>query len=194
MSKNISPYFCNELDFCIALDFNYVYGNGRTALGEAEYQLKYNNILDFKERKEFADFLFDKMISNCKYIPIANKEDWLISPMPSTRIGKQKLAWLLAKAMAEQTGISFLESNLTCEKPQMKELSIDKKIEVWKQIYKNGYVEISRNIYGKSVLIIDDLYQSGTTMWQYASFLKSLGAFRVFGMVCVKSLKDSDNR
>ena len=194
LSKNISPYFCNELDFCIALDFNYVYGNGRTALGEAEYQLKYNNILDFKERKEFADFLFDKMISNCKYIPIANKEDWLISPMPSTRIGKQKLAWLLAKAMAEQTGISFLESNLTCEKPQMKELSIDKKIEVWKQIYKNGYVEISRNIYGKSVLIIDDLYQSGTTMWQYASFLKNLGAFRVFGMVCVKSLKDSDNR
>ena len=37
LSKNISPYFCNELDFCIALDFNYVYGNGRTELGEAEF-------------------------------------------------------------------------------------------------------------------------------------------------------------
>lgn len=41
--------------------------------------------------------------------------------------------------------------------------------------------------------MVDDLYQSGTTMWEYAKFLKTLGARFVFGIVCVKSLRDSDN-
>lgn len=41
--------------------------------------------------------------------------------------------------------------------------------------------------------MVDDLYQSGATMWEYAKFLKSLGAICVFGIVCVKSLRDSDN-
>lgn len=35
--------------------------------------------------------------------------------------------------------------------------------------------------------------ESGTTMWQYVKFLKKMGAKMVFGGVCVKSLKDSDN-
>lgn len=30
-------------------------------------------------------------------------------------------------------------------------------------------------------------------MWEYAKFLKDMGAKSVFGVVCVKSLKDSDN-
>jgi len=195
LSKNISQYFRGELDFCIASDFNYIYGNGRTEIGEAEYQLKYNNeSLRDEDRERYADFLLDRMLSNCQYIPIGNKADWFVSPMPSTRGGKQKLAWLLAEEMAAQLDISFLDATLNCSKPQMKELSVDDKIEVWEDIYRNGCVEISNDIRGKNVLIIDDLYQSGTTMWQYARFLKGLGAARVFGVVCVKSLKDSDNR
>lgn len=195
LSKNISQYFCDELDFCIASDFNYVYGNGRTEIGEAEYQLKYNNdSISAEDREKYADFLLERMLGNCQYIPIGNRADWFVSPMPSTREGKQKLAWLLAEEIAVQLDISFLDSTLNCNKPQMKELSVDEKIEVWEEIYRNECVEISNNIYGKNVLIIDDLYQSGTTMWQYARFLKGLGAIRVFGVVCVKSLKDSDNR
>ena len=45
----------------------------------------------------------------------------------------------------------------------------------------------------KDVIIIDDLYQSGVSMWSYAKFLKSLGAKRVMGISAVKSLRDSDN-
>lgn len=195
LSKNISQYFNDELDFCIASDFNFAYGNGRTEIGEAEYQLKYNcENLRSEDRERYAHFLLDRMLNNYQYLPIINGEDWLISPMPSTRSGKQKLAWLLAEEMSIQLKMSFLDSTLNCDKPQMKELSIVEKIEVWNEIYQKGYVGISNSIQGKNVLIIDDLYQSGTTMWQYARFLKSQGAINVFGMVCVKSLKDSDNK
>ena len=46
----------------------------------------------------------------------------------------------------------------------------------------------------KKVLIVDDLYQSGTSMWSYAKYLKSLGATEVLGLVAVKSQRDSDNQ
>ena len=75
----------------------------------------------------------------------------------------------------------------------MKQLSIKEKIETWDKIYYNNGVEVDSSVKGKKIIVIDDLYQSGITMWEYARFLKSLGASLVFGMVCVKSLKDSDN-
>ena len=71
------------------------------------------------ERNKYANVIMTKMLNNCKYIPIRNKSEWYISPMPAT--------------------------------------------------------------------------ESGTTMWQYVKFLKKMGAKMVFGVVCVKSLKDSDN-
>ncbi len=195
LSKNISRYFYNELDYCIASDFNYIYGNGRTEIGEAEYQLKYNiESISDEDREDYCGFLLDRMLGACQYIPMDNNKDWFVSAMPSTRKSKKKLAWLLAEEMAKELDVNFLDATLNCDKPQMKELSVDEKIEVWEDIYQKGCVYIDDNVRGKSVLIIDDLYQSGTTMWQYARFLKKLGAKRVFGLVCVKSLKDSDNR
>jgi len=47
---------------------------------------------------------------------------------------------------------------------------------------------------GKSVLIVDDLYQSGVSAWSLARFLKSRGARRVYGLACVKSWRDTDNQ
>lgn len=194
LNKNIEKYFHNELDFCIASDFNFIYDNGRTEMGEAEYQLKYNlRNLTKKEFNEYFTFLLGKMIDNCRYLPIENIDNCYISPMPASESGKSKIAWVLADSMAHYMDIPFINAELKCDKPQMKELSIADKIATWRNIYYNDMVVIDRKIEGKDVIIIDDLYQSGITMWQYASFLKEKGAKRVFGIVCVKSLKDSDN-
>lgn len=195
LNKNIERYFDDELDFCIASDFNFVYGNGRTEIGEAEYQLKYNSAhISQAERQEYANVIMDKMMDNCKYIPMGNKNNWCLSPLPSTESGKEKLAWILADEMSNYLGVSFIDATLAYDKPQMKQLSIEDKIETWEEIYNNGDVLIDKTVKGKNVIVIDDLYQSGTTMWQYANFLKKMGARSVFGIVCVKSLKDSDNK
>lgn len=75
----------------------------------------------------------------------------------------------------------------------MKQLSTKEKIGTWEKIYYNDGVILDNQVRGKNVIVVDDLYQSGTTMWEYAKFLKTLGARFVFGIVCVKSLRDSDN-
>ncbi len=194
LNKNIKEYFDDELDYCIASDFNIVYGEGRTEIGEAEYQLKYNiEDLSVKERNQYANIIMSKMLDNCKYIPFNNGLNWCVSPMPATEVGKTKLAWQMAEEISKQLKLSFIRPNLTCDKPQMKQLSIKEKIGTWEKIYYNNGVILDNQVRGKNVIVVDDLYQSGATMWEYAKFLKTLGARCVFGIVCVKSLRDSDN-
>ena len=41
---------------------------------------------------------------------------------------------------------------------------------------------------GKTVLLVDDMYQSGVTLQYIAMRMKELGAKRVFGMTLVRSL------
>lgn len=194
-NRNIEQYFNNEIDFCIACDFNIVYEEGRTELGEAEYQLKYNvNILEACEKKKYEDIIFDRMMDACKYIPLDNFENWCLSPMPATLDGKNKLAWRLSEILADELDVEFVDATLLFPKPQMKQLTVDEKIRVWNNIYTNNGVEVGCDVRNKNVIVVDDLYQSGATMWEYAKYLKNMGARTVWGLVCVKSLRDSDNR
>ncbi len=57
-----------------------------------------------------------------------------------------------------------------------------------------GAIKITGDVSGKDVIIIDDLYQSGFTMWTVAKLLKQNGAKTVLGLACVKSLRDTDNQ
>jgi len=54
-------------------------------------------------------------------------------------------------------------------------------------------IKITGDVREKDIIIIDDLYQSGFTMWTVAQLLKNKGAKKVFGLACVKSLRDTDN-
>lgn len=194
LNKKFSEYFYDELDYCIASDFNYNFEGGRTEIGEAEYQLKYNGSnLSNNDKRVLYEFITSKMLNNFKYIPINSPLDWCVSPMPANESGKSKIAWKIAEEIGRQKNLPLIEPIIKCNKPQMKTLPIDEKINVWDKIYCDGSVIINGDVGQKNVIIVDDLYQSGATMWSYAKFLKSLGAKFVFGVVCVKSLRDSDN-
>lgn len=49
-------------------------------------------------------------------------------------------------------------------------------------------------VQGRSILLIDDVLQSGTTMHTVARALKDAGARRVMALACVKTWRDSGNR
>lgn len=195
LNKNIKEFYNDELDYCIALDFNIIYGEGRTKLGEAEYQLKYKNKdLNLNGKEQYEYIIMRKMLDSCKYIPFTNESNWCVSPMPTTEFGKTKFAWNLAERLSKQLALPFINPILSYNKPQLKNLSIKEKINTWETIYYNNGVKLDENqVRGNNILVVDDLYQSGVTMWEYAKFLKTIGAKCVFGIVCVKSLRDSDN-
>lgn len=134
-----------------------------------------------------------RMLDNCKHLPIYNTLDWCISPMPASNEGKTKMAWQMAEAMSERMNLSFISPTLNCDKPQMKQLTVEDKIAIWRKIYDNNNVVLNSYVRGKNIIVVDDLYQSGATIWEYAKYLKIMGAKQVYGIVCVKSLRDSDN-
>lgn len=103
------------------------------------------------------------------------------------------MAWQMAEAMSRQLNFSFIAPTLNCDKPQMKQLTVEDKIAIWKEIYDNNNVVLNSHVRGKNIIVVDDLYQSGATIWEYAKYLKKMGAKQVCGIVCVKSLRDSDN-
>ena len=211
LNKHLQGHFTgNELDYCIAGDFNFIVSDDdkiteRSDLGNAEWSLKYHyGTLSEDEREQYCRIMVEALINMIGLLPVRlhkRKFDFgfftppIISPIP-TQKDSNKLAYAFAKHVAHTQDIAFLEPTLAVEKPKMKQLNIEEKIATWKSIYAtHNAVNIDReNIRGKNVIVIDDLYQSGVTMWSYAELLKNIGASRVYGLSCVKSMKDTDNK
>ena len=199
-NKNTAPFFSgNEVDYCLAADWNIdLESQQRTTIGEAEYQLKYNfprGVLSKEDAHGYASILSGAILDciNCLPIDLGN---FIVVSMPSVKEKQNKLAWQLAEYIARTIGRSFIKATLTRDKPQMKEQAIEDKIRIWRDIYTDStMLEFSYNIYGTSVLIIDDLYQSGASIWCIAEYLKQMcGARTVIAITPVKALKDGGNR
>lgn len=55
-------------------------------------------------------------------------------------------------------------------------------------------IEVDDGIFaGRNVLLVDDLYQSGTSMNYCGLLLLRAGADRVFGLACEKTCRNDDN-
>lgn len=189
LNPHIKPHFDDELDFCLALDFNRSGPSGpRTPLGEAEYQIKYQG--DATQLVVLKTALVDAFGD----LPLPTEADVAISTVP-TDPGNPNIARKLGKAVAKARELDFIRSDLLCDKSAMKGLSVDQKIPEWQKFYDaEGCVELHGDVMGRTIVVVDDLYQSGATLWCYAKYLKSLGAEHVIGLVCVKSLRDTDNQ
>lgn len=185
------------LDFCICSDWNFNFDgvSGHTEIGNVEYRLKYVGNISEDDIKIIEEYL-----NKCLFCINGYDDDIdniLITTIPATVEKQNKPSWKLAEYVADSLNAAFLTATLFRDKPQMKALSVSDKIKSWRKIYADNQVELSIDIdslNGKTVIIVDDLYQSGTSMWCYAEYLKSVGVSHILGIAMVKSLKDSDNQ
>jgi phosphoribosylpyrophosphate synthetase len=207
LSRHLQGRFSGtELECCVAGDFNFTTNDAgkigaRSTLGEAEYRLKYHlKELSTEEKQQHIEVMVRALRGILAVLPLRIGSIWLGTPPAISRIPSQtdssRIAQAFAKHIAEQHDLTFIAPTLSVPKPKMKELSIDEKIDTWTAIYAQpNAVEIDLDsVRDKTIVVVDDLYQSGITMWAFAKYLKRLGARRVFGIVCVKSMKDSDNQ
>lgn len=198
-NPSLKQEFYDELDICMALDKNYsppIDGEfPRTQIGEQFYQAKYNkcvkslNKLKYKMSEAINNIPFSKTYtkSSLTYMPKKPNEDYYLPE-------------ILAKSIIEDNSdklddyCTVIHSHLTINLQSMKDLPFIDKLQKWQSILSSDHIKISDSVSGKNVYIIDDLYQSGISMWSFAKFLKLKGANRVFGLVCVKAGKDTDNQ
>lgn len=191
LNSHHASNFDAELDFCLALGYNYdLEKQCRTALGEMEYQLKY------KESDAQLEVASGLLAAAYHDLPLSAvlPEKAVVTHIPALP-RERNVGRSLAQSVSSAIGLEFTSSDLLRGKPAMKDLPLSKKLEVWQNLYQDSdHMRITGTVSGRIVLIIDDLYQSGTSMWSFAKWLKSAGAKQVLGLVCVKSMRDSDNQ
>ena len=202
-SSEMLNYFSpNTMNYCIAGDFNFDKDeDSRTPLGEAENLVKYGH-LTIENKKNYMEILSNSIVNIAGLLPI--RPTVFFRPRPLI------FSTIPAEANKSNNFLAELTQNLCCVfncadaiiptlkilKPQMKSLSLAEKINTWKKIYStpdNIDLNLS-SIEGATVVIVDDLYQSGTTMLAYAEFLERHGANEIYGLSCVKALRNSDNK
>lgn len=195
----LKPYFTDELNFCLALDKNYAPPVGgqykRTEVGELFKRAKYDKCQDsLSKLKELmtaaitkiptADFSSNTCLT---YMPRKLNEFFYIPELITSAVFKNH-------ALHSRPGCCLIESSLSENIASMKNLPFTTKAKYWDRLIRSDKIAISGSVSGKNVYIIDDLYQSGISMWSFAKFLKSRGAAQVYGLVCVKAGKDTDNQ
>lgn len=198
-NKNTAPYFCgDEVDYCLAADWNIdLESQKRTIIGEAEYQLKYNlpkELINKEDAHQYASLLTTAVLDCIACLPI-NLSNFVVS-IPATEEKQKKLAWKLAKHIAKKIERPFIKATLKSEKPQMKEQTVEDKVRIWRKIFcDEDMLDFSDDILGANILIIDDLYQSGASIWCFAEYLKECcDARTVIAITPVKALKDGGNK
>lgn len=201
LNKNIKEFFHgDEVDYCIAGDWNFdMETKTRTPIGNAEYQMKYRVPKRSFESYEVSKYneMLNEIISDCLYCMPFSWNHFIFTTIPAVREKQDRLAWNLAKRAAETMRASFSGVTLLQDKPQMKEQLVEDKIKIWKNIFfcQNQNLLVPQALYEKNICIIDDLYQSGASIWCFAEFLKKrYNAKTIVAVTAVKALKDGGNK
>ena len=161
-----------------------------TPLKEAIQKLKYKFI------EELATTLIDIYIEYwARYQPMIldqikkdRGEDWLIIPVP---LHKRRQNWrgfnqsaLLGKLLAKKTGLAFADCLIRTKhtKPQMSLKSADRHQNI------RGVFALKEGgeIKNKKILLIDDVWTTGSTLKECTSVLKRNGAKSVWGITIAR--------
>lgn len=197
INKHLTEHFADELNSCTALQYSRDFETReRTYFGKLFNKAKYNR------HEPSTRGLISGLSLIIKQLPYTTHlEDVFISYVPPY-VGKEfYLPKILAHAVAAEVNNSegklkchVLDCSLGVDKPEFKTLPIAEKFEKWQELYKNQVsFSYPENQHGLPTIVIEDNYQSGTTLWSYAKHLKSLGCPEVHGLCCVKLLRDTDN-
>lgn len=190
-NDTVNQHFDQELDFCMALDYTFTSSGSdapRTDVGEAINLLKYHGDDDRLPvlTEKLAVAIQDLGLRPGGFI------NSVVTHVPSNSDARS-VTRDLAASVATESRMKFMQSDLTCQKLPLKGAVVDAKVPTWTELYVDDCVELRGDIAGKVVVVIDDLYQSGATMWMFARFLKEQGAKAVVGIPCVKTFRDTDN-
>lgn len=142
---------------------------------EAIYRLKYEN------RREYAEF-FGKQIARKLGEEIKSWNPDAIVPVPLHKDREKSRGYnqaaLIAKAFGRELNIQVLENFIYREKatvPQ-KELKGKERQNNLKNAFKIGRNDVKL----KTIIVVDDVYTTGTTMDEMAQCLKNAGIQKVF--------------
>lgn len=176
----------DALALSLALAENFVDDQNRSEVGALEYRAKYRH--DMKA----IEHIVAACVSTVRSLPFYRDADCICAVPP--RPGKGfDLPSVIAERIAKELDVPDVTASAAWQghKSSLKEIDVEGK---WDQLEAARLRIDPRPIRGKTVLLIDDLYQSGTTIQFVAMKLQEAGARRIYGLSVVKSRRDTDNQ
>jgi predicted amidophosphoribosyltransferase len=186
LAENADVVFIRSLfSTAVAACEHYITPERRSRVGELEHSAKYEG--DTRARDALLEILegvYRRMHGGRKIDGIAS--------IPPSKPGRMSLPNLLAEQLSKRPGIIDLTSNFHWNGPKssIKELDVDQK---WAALEDVG-LTVSDAFEGKNVLLIDDMYQSGSTAHFVGSKLRAAGANDIHLLAVSKGRRDTDNR
>lgn len=143
-----------------------------------------------EKHRRAATALARRLCDFAQAMPLYRHVDGFVA-VPCASSKKFSLPRGFAYALAKRTGKPNLSEAVTKSKvtPELKNLSLAEKLDA---ILCSVTVD-SAKVAGKSLVVVDDLYQSGLTISYVAEELRRAGAKEVFGLAAVKTLSNDDN-
>jgi predicted amidophosphoribosyltransferase len=180
----LENYFENELAEAYALDFNFEQGKQPleyTKAGKAEHLAKE------EQNPKAIEGLAKVLAKVIELHPAMYRTDFIVAvpPRPSKSFHLPvELVMQIGALLNRKTGLNLTK----IEHQKLKNLSVEDKVKTLMNAF-----TLHEPVEDKSIVLVDDLYQSGVTLWSLARFLRQNGARAVYGLACVKSWSDSDN-
>lgn len=185
LTDHLAPHFQAELDEAYALDFNFrtdVFPLAYTEVGSLEH------IAKEQQNRAAVDLLNARLAAVIRRHPSLSRVE-IVAPMPPRPSKTFHLPVEMAKGIGATLECTVDLSLTKTEHPKLRMLPIKQKLSALAEAFSLG-----DSVEGKSILIVDDLYQSGASVWSLARYLKARGARLVYGLACVKSWSDTDNQ
>lgn len=185
-SQGTLIYLRDCLSLSIALDINYLYISKKyTPIGCLEDKGKKEE--DEKSIHELAD----KVEQKIRDLPYYKDAD-LICSVPSASDKDfdlpDRVVSLVDKKIEKQNITKAFSFNGA--KPPVKDIALDERWQVWEDAQVSFQKGDEFNIGDKTVILIDDKYQSGRTIQYIAMKLQQAGAREVYGLSFVKTVSD----
>ena len=169
----------------VALSHNFDDNEKRTEVGQLEYLAKQRQ--DPHSVNKLAECCANLIMD----ISIYKKADMIcaIPPKPGKCFDLPSRIASIVSGMVSKEDITdkFL---FDAEKGDIKSKTMDEKWNAWS----DAAVKFSGDLTDKKIILIDDKYQSGTTIQFVAMKLQEAGAHHVLGLSIVKTMRDTDNQ
>lgn len=176
------------LSLSVALSINFNKSNTRTKIGELQNKGKW------KKDESSIYQLAERVEEQIRHLPYYKDAD-LICSVPSPPGTDFDLPGRVASLVGEKVGKQIITGGFAFDrkKPSLRDASFDNKWQIWEDAKVSFRNNDEFNVNDKTVILIDDLYQSGITMQYVAMKLQQGGAREVYGLSFVKTRGDRDN-
>jgi competence protein ComFC len=184
---NFSKDCCSKNKLFYALGFTSSYKN--PILAKTLHLFKYQRIISLKEP---LSNLMIKFLKKTKFFSITRKENFLIIPIPLHYKKQKKRGFnqseLLAENISSYFSLSYNSEILIRIKNNSPQANIPNLTEREKNVKNIFGISLSKTtlIKNKWIILVDDVYTSGSTMQEAAKVLQKYKPKKIIGLVLAK--------